>query len=157
MGAETRPTKTMNKPVIEANNGERQRALSPATCSAARPITPEDVIKEADRNYDLGRKHGLEEARPSLAATQRLLLEIAIEQRQHQEWRTLAMRMADESTAVLDNAHWEVKHGSGDLLTTIKAVREKYRLETQLPPNVDLSQRHGQKPADSERKNDDEK
>jgi hypothetical protein len=26
----------MNKPVIEADNGERQRALSPATCSAAR-------------------------------------------------------------------------------------------------------------------------
>lgn len=50
-------------------------------------------------------------------------------------WRTLAMRLADESTAVLDNAHWEVKHGSGDLLTTIKAVREKYRLETQMPPN----------------------
>ena len=49
-------------------------------------------------------------------------------------WRVLAMRLADESTAVLDNAHWEVKHGSGDLLTTIKAVREKYRLETQMPP-----------------------
>ena len=106
-----------------------------AICSAARPITPEDVVKEANRNYDLGRKHGLAEARPSLAATQRLLLEIAIEQRHHQEWRTLAMRLADESTAVLDNAHWEVKHGSGDLLTTIKAVREKYRLETQMPPN----------------------
>ena len=27
----------------------------------ARPITPEDVIKEADRNYDLGRKHGHDE------------------------------------------------------------------------------------------------
>ena len=106
-----------------------------AICSAARPITRQDVVKEADRNYDLGRKHGLAEARPSLAATQRLLLEIAIEQRHHQEWRTLAMRLADESTAVLDNAHWEVKHGSGDLLTTIKAVREKYRLETQMPPN----------------------
>lgn len=52
-------------------------------------------------------------------------------------WRNLAMRLADESTAVLDNAHWEVKHGSGDLLTTIKAVREKYRLETQMPPNND--------------------
>lgn len=23
-----------------------------------RPITPEDVVEEADRNYDLGRKHG---------------------------------------------------------------------------------------------------
>ena len=50
-------------------------------------------------------------------------------------WRSAAMRLADEATAVLDNAHWEVKHGSGDLLTTIKAVREKYRLETQVPPN----------------------
>jgi hypothetical protein len=50
-------------------------------------------------------------------------------------WRNLAMRLADEATTVLDNAHWEVKHGSGDLLTTIKAVREKYRLETQMPPN----------------------
>ena len=121
----------------ENSSGKPEGVITspPATCSAARPITPEDVVKEADRNYDLGRKHGLEEARPSLAATQRLLLEIAIEQRQHQEWRTLAMRMADESTAVLDNAHWEVKHGSGDLLTTIKAVREKYRLETQMPPN----------------------
>jgi hypothetical protein len=34
MGAETRPTKNMKKPVIEADNGQRQRALSPATCSA---------------------------------------------------------------------------------------------------------------------------
>ena len=50
-------------------------------------------------------------------------------------WRKLASQLADEATVVLDNAHWEVKHGSGDLLTTIKAVREKYRLETQMPPN----------------------
>ena len=49
------------------------------------------------------------------------------------------MRLAEESTVVLDNAHWEVKHGSGDLLTTIKAVREKYRLETQMPPNASNS------------------
>ena len=119
----------------DSDKTERVITSPPATCSAARPITSEDVIKEADRNYDLGRKHGLEEARPSLDATQRLLLKIATQQQQHQEWRTLAMRMADESTAVLDNAHWEVKHGSGDLLTTIKAVREKYRLETQMPPN----------------------
>jgi len=49
------------------------------------------------------------------------------------------MRLADEATVVLDNAHWEVKHGSGDLLTTIKAVQEKYRLETQMPPNAALS------------------
>ena len=119
---------------LDAAEGQPPIAGS-ANCSAARPITPQDVVKEADRNYDLGRKHGLAEARPSLAATQRLLLEIIIEQRHHQEWRTLAMRLADESTAVLDNAHWEVKHGSGDLLTTIKAVREKYRLETQMPPN----------------------
>ena len=54
-------------------------------------------------------------------------------------WRILPMRLADESTAVLDNAHWEVKHGSGDLLTTIKAVRKKYRLETQVPPNIPSS------------------
>lgn len=38
-------------------------------------------------------------------------------------WRALAMRLADEATVVIDNAHWEVKHGSGDLLTTIKAIR----------------------------------
>jgi hypothetical protein len=50
-------------------------------------------------------------------------------------WRSLAMRLADESTTVLNNAHWEVKCGSGDLLTTIKAVREKYRLETQMLSN----------------------
>lgn len=47
------------------------------------------------------------------------------------EWRKLAMRLADEAIEVLDNAHLEVKHGSGDLRKTIKAVREKYRLETE--------------------------
>lgn len=31
---------------------------------SVRPITPEDVKKEADRNYDLGRKHGREEMTP---------------------------------------------------------------------------------------------
>ena len=57
-------------------------------------------------------------------------------------WRNLAMRLADEATEVLDNAHWEVKHGSGDLLTSIKSVREKYRNETQLPPTAKETDAH---------------
>lgn len=35
--------------------------ISSSAGLGARPITPDDVIKEADRNYDLGRKHGKEE------------------------------------------------------------------------------------------------
>jgi hypothetical protein len=40
-------------------------------------------------------------------------------------WKKLALRLAQEAAAVLDNAHWEVKFGSGDLLETLKQVREQ--------------------------------
>lgn len=40
-------------------------------------------------------------------------------------WRTLAIRIADEAQTCLDNAHWEVGFGSGDLKKTIRAVRAK--------------------------------
>jgi hypothetical protein len=39
-----------------------------------RPITPEDVTKEGDRNYDMGRKHAMEEMQPALLALERLFL-----------------------------------------------------------------------------------
>ena len=58
-------------------------------------------------------------------------------------WRKLASQLADEATAVLENAHWEVKHGSGDLLATINSVREKYRLELETPPNEKLCRSRG--------------
>ena len=51
----------------------------------ARPITLEDLLDEADRNYDLGRKHGIQECRPSLESRQRLLLKIVLQQRRIQE------------------------------------------------------------------------
>lgn len=38
----------------------------------ARPITPEDITKEADRNYDLGRKHSKEELADKIAAYEKL-------------------------------------------------------------------------------------
>lgn len=44
-------------------------------------------------------------------------------------WKTLALRLTDQAQTCLDNAHWEVKFGSGDLLATIKAIRLKAELE----------------------------
>ena len=38
-------------------------------------------------------------------------------------WKTLALRLAEEAQTCIDNAHWEVKFGSGDMLKTIKAIR----------------------------------
>lgn len=38
-------------------------------------------------------------------------------------WKALALRLAEEAQTCLDNAHWEVKFGSGDMLKTIKAIR----------------------------------
>lgn len=37
-------------------------ALNDVEAHGPRPITPEDVTKEADRNYDMGRKHGKDES-----------------------------------------------------------------------------------------------
>ena len=42
-----------------------------------RPITPDDMTKEGDRNYDLGRKHAMEELQPALLALERLFLSCA--------------------------------------------------------------------------------
>jgi hypothetical protein len=42
-----------------------------------RPITPDDVTKEGDRNYDLGRNHAMEELQPALLALERLFLSCA--------------------------------------------------------------------------------
>lgn len=38
-------------------------------------------------------------------------------------WKALALRLAEEAQTCIDNAHWEVKFGSGDMLKTIKAIR----------------------------------
>jgi hypothetical protein len=53
-------------------------------------------------------------------------------------WKRLALTLAEESQAVLDNAHWEVSFGSGDLRRTIKAVRELQRSESTKPHNAAL-------------------
>lgn len=44
-------------------------------------------------------------------------------------WKALAIRLAEEAQTCLDNAHWEVKFGSGDMLKTIKAIRLMARVE----------------------------
>lgn len=48
-------------------------------------------------------------------------------------WKALAIRLAGEAQICLDNAHWEVKFGSGDLLATIKAVRLRAEIESDKP------------------------
>lgn len=55
------------------------------------------------------------------------------------EWKDLALRLAEEAQVVIDNAHWEVRYGSGDLLGTIKTVRELQRSESTQPPNQQIS------------------
>lgn len=72
-----------------------------------RPITPEDMTKEADRNYDLGRKHAKEELQPAIAALEQLyrsssLLRVRVDQfaprvKRFSEWErhTESMRTAE--------------------------------------------------------------
>lgn len=54
-------------------------------------------------------------------------------------WKRLAMHLANDAEICLDNAHWEVRCGSGHLRETIKTVRELYLSEMQNPPNTVLS------------------
>lgn len=54
-----------------------QTASAPASSlermvSRPREITPDDVTKEADRNYDLGRKHAKDEMHPAIMAMEAL-------------------------------------------------------------------------------------
>lgn len=53
-------------------------------------------------------------------------------------WKTLALRLADEAQTCLDNSHWEVKFGSGDMLTTIKAIRLMKEVEAAEHLNADI-------------------
>ena len=50
-------------------------------------------------------------------------------------WKMLALRMADEALTCLNNSHWEVKFGSGDLLNTIRTVQRLQDQEAKMPPN----------------------
>lgn len=72
-----------SKECPKCKNCSPDDAASCRTCGAEfpspRPITPEDVIIEADRNYDLGRKHAKGEVaeltiEPMKAALEGLLL-----------------------------------------------------------------------------------
>lgn len=60
-------------------------------------------------------------------------------------WKTLALRLAEEAQTCLDNAHWEVKFGSGDMLKTIKAIRLMAEVEAAEHLNTDFSDPAGQK------------
>ena len=68
----------MNKPELEANNPKAETGVgSTRLLDGPRPITPDDVTKEGDRNYDLGRKHAMEELQPALIALEMLFLSCA--------------------------------------------------------------------------------
>lgn len=51
-------------------------------------------------------------------------------------WKALALRLAGEAQVCLDNAHWEVKCGSGDMLATLKAIRALEKVESEMPHNA---------------------
>ena len=51
-------------------------------------------------------------------------------------WKRLAMQLSEEAQVVLNNAHWEVSYGSGDLRRTIKAVKRLQYTENQTPQNA---------------------
>lgn len=65
-----------SKECPKCKNCSPDDAASCRTCGAEfpalRPITPDDVTREGDRNYDLGRKHAKEELHPALAALEQL-------------------------------------------------------------------------------------
>lgn len=56
-----------NEPEWAANQIRHRDELELAI-NSPRPITADDVTREGDRNYDLGRKHAKEEMQPLLAA-----------------------------------------------------------------------------------------
>ncbi len=112
----------------KAKNRKRAAAVAGAAiCSAARPITPEDVVKEADRNYNLGRKHGIEESKPSLEASQRLLLKIANQQKE-MKWVADKLK-AHMSLVRYDIENWRAYPSYDQMATLVKA------LEMVKPPN----------------------
>ena len=58
-------------------------------------------------------------------------------------WKALALRLAEEAQTCIDNAHWEVRFGSGDMLKTIKAIRLMKEVEAAEHLNADISDRAG--------------
>ena len=65
-----------SKECPKCKNCSPDDAASCRTCGAEfpslRPITADDVTREGDRNYDLGRKHAKEELHPVLVALEQL-------------------------------------------------------------------------------------
>jgi len=56
-------------------------------------------------------------------------------------WKTLAIRLAGEALTCINNSHWEVRYGSGDMLKTIKAIHLLARVESEEHPNDKLTDR----------------
>lgn len=54
-------------------------------------------------------------------------------------WKALALRLAGEALTCINNSHWEVKYGSGDMLKTIKAIHLLDMVEREQHPNAALS------------------
>jgi len=83
----------------ETNDGndKEQQTLAPAGLLGARPITPEDVIKEADRNYDLGRKHGHDEKADLLDWAETLLCNsLPMSHCTQEEWNRIIKSWRDQ-------------------------------------------------------------
>ena len=88
----------------ERSEGSLQRMVS-----RPREITPDDVTKEADRNYDLGRKHGREEKADLLDWAEALLCNaLPMSHCTQEDWDAAVKKWRDEKHGVAKSANAEV-------------------------------------------------
>lgn len=95
----------------EPNNvkTETAGAVGSGTLLGARPLTADDVVKEADRAYDLGRKHGKEELADLLDWAETLLCNsLPMTHCTQEEWDEKIKSWRDQKHGVItpnDKAH----------------------------------------------------
>ena len=86
------------KPQDEAQSGV---AVGSTPFMGVRPISPEDVTKEGNRNYDLGRKHGHAEKADLLDWAESLLCNaVPMSHCTQEEWDAAVKKWRDEKHGV---------------------------------------------------------
>lgn len=99
------PIAAASSPSVTSVEAEAEKSANAGTPTPQGQISVEDRLR-AERN---NRQQRLETL-----------------QTEHVNLRALTLRLVNEAQTVIDNSHWEVRYGSGDLLKTIKEVRAIY-------------------------------
>ena len=86
----------------------------PDALLGVRPIGPQDVIREADANYDLGRKHGRDEKADLLDWAETLLCNaLPMAHCTQADWDDKVRRWRDEKHGVSTPKRQRTRNGSG--------------------------------------------